>query len=268
MIDLSTIDPSDLLTAFINNYNNEQAGNENLRFELSNNKLELSILADENKQLKQQIAQQDQDLLIASQGIADAEKLTAAAKAQKAELTRVREQLTTTQQELTALNSQRNLKDQVTRVKAKSEEKSKTITRLTGELSTAKHQLNQANADKDACKKIVELQRVALGNKEAQGLYHNGDHHLVIWPQAVMMQRPDGSEFNGTNLLYLHQSGRGGFITLDPQSNKSALAPSPKGGLKPSKETIDFAHNWLYKVNQMQQGTIKDDDRVAINYNG
>lgn len=268
MTDLSTIDPSDLLTAFINNYNKEQEENENVRVELSNSKLELNVLTDENKQLKQQIAQQDKDLTIASQGIADAEKLATISAAQKTELVRVREQLTTMQQELTALNSQRNLKDQVIRVKAKSEEKSKTITRLTGELSTAQHKLNQANADKEACKKVVEMQRVALDNNKAQGLYHNGDHHLVIWPQSATMQRPDGSEFNGTNLLYLHQSGRGGFITFDPQSDKSALASSPKGGLKPSKETIDFAHNWLYKVNQMQQGEIKDDDRVAINYNG
>jgi len=268
MTDLKELHSSDLLTSFINNYNKEQEQSEICATELAETKLEINVLTDENSQLKITIAQQDADLITANKGLADADKLSANAIAQKNELARVREQLTTAQQEITALNSQKNLKDQVIRVKEKSAEKTKTITRLNGELSKTKHELNQANEDKAACKKVVEMQRIALDNNKAQGLYHNGDHHLVIWPQKNDMLRPDGSSFQGTNLLYLHQSGSGAFITFDPQSGESTLSPLPKDGLRPSIEAKDFAHNWLYKVNQLQQGEVKDDDRVAINYNG
>jgi len=269
MTDLSTIDTSDLLTAFINNYNAEQEANEQIINELEKVNTAFYLQSEENKTLKKQLEQQNQDLAKASQGIADAEKLAKVTVTQKNELALLRKQLATTQQQLTALNSAnpKKLKAQVERVKAKSEEKDKKITRLTTELSQSNHKLKQANSDKDACKKVVEALRVELDNTKAQGLYHNGDHHLVIWPQKATMLRPDGSEFQGTNLLYLHQSGRGGFITFDPQSDESKLCPSPKGGLRPSAETIDFAHNWLYKVNQVQKGEVEDDDRAPINYN-
>lgn len=264
----SILDSSELLTSFVNTYNLEQQESEENSIELTQIKLTMNLLTDENKQLKQQIAQQDNDLVTVNKGLADAQKLANTAITQKIELTRVREQLTTAQQELTTLNSQKNLKDQVKRVKEKSEEKSKTITRLNVELSTTKHELSQANEDKAACKKVVEMLKNEQGNNQAQGVYHNGDHHLVIWPQKSDMVRADGSEFQGTNLLYLHQSGRGGFITFDPQNDKSELCPQPKSGLRPSNEVKEFAHNWLYKVNQLQKGVIEDSDRTPINYNG
>jgi hypothetical protein len=267
MTELHLFDPSDLLTAFIHNYNNEQELNEKTSAELIEYKLNANVLADTNKQLKQQVAQQDNDLVIANRGLVDAQKLVNTTATQKAELTRVREQLSAMQKELTALNSQKNLKDQIKRTKEKNAEKDKTIKRLNLELSQEKHALTLANNDKVTAKALVEIQRIALENNNAQGLYHNGDHHLVIWPQTTKMQRADGSEFNGTNLLYLHQSGRGGFITFDPQDDMSKLCTAPKAGLRPSADTLKFAHNWLYKINQSQQGVIKDDDRATINYN-
>jgi len=269
MSDTTNLDSSELLTAFVEQYNLEQAENEQVIDELEQANTRCFSLSQDNEKLAQKVNEQSEDLAKASHAIADAEKLAKAAIAQKRELELVKNQLAATQQQLTELNSlnPKKLKEQIKRVKEKSEEKDKTITRLKQELSQANHKIKTSEADKATCKKLVESLRVQLDNTKAQGLYHNGDHHLVIWPQKATMQRPDGSEFDGTNLLYLHQSGRGGFITFDPQTDKSALCPSPKGGLKPSAKTMEFAHNWLFKVNQVQNGEIEDDDRAPINYN-
>ena len=110
------------------------------------------------------------------------------------------------------------------------------------------------------------LQR-QLAHDTGSGLYHNGEHHLIIWPQKTKMERPDGSVFESRALLYMHQSGRGALVSYNDQDG-TALCASPKGGLKPSKEVMEFAHNWLFKVNSLQGGTVQESDMVPVDFNG
>jgi hypothetical protein len=270
MIALNEIETNDLLAAFVTNYNDEQEAHEQTVDQLAalNDAFQLQGL--ENNTLKDKVEAQGRDLNKALAGLLDAEKLANLAIAQKRELALSRSQLSTAQQTITTLNSANpnQLKEQVKRVKAKSEEKDKINTGLKSELKQIKHKLKLAEEDKHAAKEVVELMRVNADKSKILGLYHSGDHHLVIWPQRSKIQRKDGSEFDSTNLLYLHQSGRGGFITFDPVSGESKLCAAPKGGLRPSSETISFAHNWLHKVNQEQNGHVEDEDRAAIDYNG
>jgi len=266
----STLDSSELLTDFVNTYNLEQEENEENVRQLDIAQTTVTRQANEIVTLIQQNNQQAQDLISAAQGVANGEKIEKLYQNQKAEMQLLRNRLSATQKELTAANNNgvlKKQKEQIKRVKAASDLKDKRLNTLSNKINDLTRDLTQANEDKAACKKVVELLKHEQGNNQAQGVYHHGDHHLVIWPQTATMKRPDGSEFNGTNLLYLHQSGRGGFITFDPQNDESNLSPAPKGGLRLSAEAKEFAHNWLYKVNQLQQGEIKDSDRTPINYN-
>ena len=116
-----------------------------------------------------------------------------------------------------------------------------------------------------AVNKVAELQH-KLEQNTGSGLYHNGEHHLIIWPQKTKMQREDGTTFESCSLLYLHQSGRGGLISHDPQDG-AQLCAAPKGGLRPSKDTLDFAQNWLRQVNEVQNGLVTDADMIPVNFN-
>lgn len=110
------------------------------------------------------------------------------------------------------------------------------------------------------------LQR-QLAHDTGSGLYHNGEHHLIIWPQKTKFQRQDGSTFEARSLLYMHQSGRGGLFTYSEEGG-TVFATSPKPGLKPSKEVQEFAHNWLFKVNALQDGIVRESDMVPVDFNG
>ncbi|MOA01920.1 hypothetical protein D3C78_1213470 [compost metagenome] len=57
------------------------------------------------------------------------------------------------------------------------------------------------------------------------------------------------------------------MVTYDANGG-SQLCPSPKTGLRPSQETLDFAHNWLFKVNALQAGIVHDTDMVPVDFNG
>lgn len=266
----SILDSSELLTDFVNIYNLEQQESEENARQLDLAQETVAKQTSEILTLIQQNNRQAKDLIEASKGIANGEKIEKLYQKQKSELTLLRKQLAATQQELTTANNNgiaKKQKIQIKRIKAASELKDSKIKTLTTKVNGLTNDLAQANDDKVACKKIVEMLKNEQENNQAQGLYHNGDHHLVIWPQKANMLRPDGSEYQGTNLLYLHQSGRAAFITFDPENNTSELCPQPKGGLRPSSEVKEFAHNWLFKINQLQQGEIKDEDRTPINYN-
>lgn len=65
----------------------------------------------------------------------------------------------------------------------------------------------------------------------------------------------------------MHQSGRAALFYYNEQDG-TVLAQSPKGGLKPSAATQEFAHNWLFKVNSLQGGVVHPADMEPVDYNG
>lgn len=174
------------------------------------------------------------------------------------------------QKELSSLKGGENpkkMREQIKRIKEKSISDKKRLTTAENAMKLSKRateKLIKQLQEKDQA--IYQLQK-ELSHNNGSGLYHHGDHHLIIWPEKTRVQRPGGDVFEGRALLYMHQSGRGGLITYDPTDNQSYLCKAPKTGLRPSKDVREFAKNWLYNVNELQDGIVKDKDMLAVNYN-
>ncbi len=264
-------DSSEQLSSFIQTYNLEQQQTFELQQDHDLLKNDYEQLQSKNLELIANNKQLNNDLILASKGISDAQKVATTLTAKTNELGRVRATLTATQQELSTLKSKggtQRLTAQVKRLKDTNEVNDKKVTRLNGDNNKLSHENVELKEKLKATLSIVQALNDEKSSNQPCGLYHNGDHHLVIWPQKTTMQRTDNTQFNGTNLLYLHQSGRGGFITFDPQSEESKFCDSPKGGLKIPKHVNEFANQWLYKINVLQGGDMKEEDRTAIDYNG
>ncbi|MBY0420553.1 MAG: hypothetical protein K2W88_21080, partial [Pararheinheimera sp.] len=151
--------------------------------------------------------------------------------------------------ELNALNPHK-LKEQIKRVKDKNDELTAKNTRLSKDLTEVQRLHNQTKTMlTEAHDKVIQL-RKELSLNTGSGLFHNGEHHLIVWPEESILKAADGSLFNCRSLLYLHQSGRGGLITYQ-QDVGARLCSAPKAGLKPDAKTLEFAQNWLYRVNEL-----------------
>lgn len=186
-----------------------------------------------------------------------------------AELTKSKNMIKALQDELKALRAlnPQKMKNQIARLKEKDAEQKKRIATQEQVIKVSKQATTlmqkQLNESYD---KISSLGK-ELAHEQGSGLFHKGDHHLIVWPQKTRMQKPDGSIFEGRSLLYLHQSGRGGLITYDPAEG-AKLCAAPRGGIRPSADCVEFAQNWLFNVNELQNGVVTDADMIAINYNG
>lgn len=275
----SELHSSDTLTKFIEQYNAEQIEQERQAtmhaLYRQNTSDEIAILKSKLEAEKrftaklQDDAKQDAiDLSLAAEAVESGVKIARQVTAKDNDIARLQSQLKTAQEkvrELSQLNPKK-LKEQAKRQvlaneKAQGRNKKLEIEKkeLKAEAQVLKEQRNMA------VNKVAELQR-RLEHNTGAGLYHNGEHHLIIWPQKTKMQREDGTQFESRSLLYLHQSGRGGLITHDPQDG-AQLCAAPKGGLRPSKATLDFAQTWLSQVNDIQNGAVTDADMIPVNFN-
>ncbi|WP_394293032.1 hypothetical protein [Aeromonas rivipollensis] len=179
-------------------------------------------------------------------------------------------QLSAAQQVISAaggVNGISKLREQVKRLKDGNAEKDARISQLERDNSKARHDLTTAQRQSIEAHTKIDLLQRQLAHDTGSGLYHNGEHHLIIWPQKTKFQRPDGTTFESRSLLYMHQSGRGALFTYSEESG-TEFAASPKPGLKPTKEVQEFAHNWLFKVNSLQGGIVHESDMVPVDFNG
>lgn len=275
----SELHSSDTLAKFVEQYNAEQIEQEQQAtmhaLYRQNTSDEIAILKSKLEAEKrftaklQDDAKQDAiDLSLAAEAVESGVKIARQVTAKDNDIARLQSQLKTAQEkvrELSQLNPKK-LKEQAKRQvlaneKAQGRNKKLEIEKkeLKAEAQALKEQRNMA------VNKVAELQR-RLEHNTGAGLYHNGEHHLIIWPQKTKMQREDGTQFESRSLLYLHQSGRGGLITHDPQDG-AQLCAAPKGGLRPSKATLDFAQTWLSQVNDIQNGVVTDADMIPVNFN-
>ena len=262
--------PHELLAAFVPSFNDLTG--------------QLDELSQERDELSIQNAAQHTQILDLQARIADLEKENTgcrevARKAEKigndsialqTEKARLQEQLAQLQKVVSSyggVNGINKLKEQVKRLQNGNAEKDARISQLERDNSKARHDLTTAQRQSIEAHTKIDLLQRQLAHDTGSGLYHNGEHHLIIWPQKTKMERPDGSVFESRALLYMHQSGRGALVSYNDQ-NGTALCASPKGGLKPSKEVMEFAHNWLFKVNSLQGGTVQESDMVPVDFNG
>lgn len=267
---LETAQPHELLSAFVVRFNDLTGQLD----EVSQERDELSIqTAAQHSQildLQARIADLEKENDLCRSAALEAERIAHNIIALKGEKTRLQEQLAQLQQVLSSYGGVaglKKLKEQVKRLQDGNADKEARLRQLQQDNSKYRHDLtaNQRQTI-EAHAKIDELQR-QLAHDTGSGLYHNGEHHLIIWPQKAKFQREDGTTFEARSLLYMHQSGRGGLFTYS-EDGGTVFAASPKPGLKPSKEVQEFAHNWLFKVNSLQDGVVHESDMVPVDFNG
>ncbi len=276
---LTQVHSADLLSAFIQAYNQEQVEREELEtmFELhkKNTADEIQIL---NSQLEaerrlvasqqESLAQQTADLNQAAKAIENAQTLANTTTAQLAQITTLKQQLTAAQQsvrELKQLNPKK-LKEQIKRTKEATEKAQARNNKLELEIKEYRKSIKHHEERYNECITKIRQQKAELEHNTGAGLYHKGKDHLIIWPQKTKMERPDGTMFESRSLLYLHQSGRGGLVTFDPEEG-AQLCAAPKGGLRMADETIEYAKDWLFTVNELQNGVVQDKDMIPVNHN-
>lgn len=268
-MDLSTVPISDLLTALVHGHN-EMADEMDARGD------EIARLQSQLEGYKRQCLDQAVELQLAKQDAQRYDDMIKALAKERQHSENLQRQLNLANatnkgaqqelQQLRQLNPQK-LKDQSKRVKEQNEKLTGRVAQLEREatgyiadLRASREREQQANAEN------MQLQ-LENQNASAIGIYHKGDHHLVTWPQLMSIQTADGSIIKQRPLLYMHQSGRGALLTLDPDTLELSMAASPKAGLRASDEVLQVAGQWLYKVNQQQGTNLTPDDLVVIDHN-
>lgn len=276
---INDMSASDLLAAFVGKFNDfvgefDYLASERdlLRYQfdsLKTNQQEIALLKSQLDGYKRQCSQQDDDLAMLTKSWSEALKTEQAAhNATKARLIMVEKNnagQSKELQELRQLNPQK-LKEQIKRVKDASTDKDATIARLEREAEQYRQDLKSKQKDlNSAIDKIRYEQSMGLNNS-AVGIYHKGDHHLVTWPQLMTIATEDGL-VKQRPLIYMHNSGRGALLTINPTSKEVHMAESPKGGLKPPMELLEHAGMWLYNVNVTQKTLVTNSDFCVVDLN-
>ncbi|MDW2204295.1 hypothetical protein R7007_21740 [Vibrio sp. 1636] len=261
----------DLIEAFLHCYNQQNADwdemiAENARLQqlADGYKRQANTQASEIEELKKEnkfcreMALKAEDIANQSTGLQ--QELTTA----RTQIRELRDKI----KELSGEGSPKKLKAQVKRLKDKGDEREKRITKLETDTKQLRSELTEERKNlQNSFTKIAEL-KTQLAHDTGSGLFHKDEHHLIIWPQKTKMQDQNGNQFEGRSLLYLHQSGRGGLMSYNPETEQVNLCAAPRGGLRPSEDLKEFATNWLYKVNVLQEGVVNVEDMVPVNYNG
>jgi hypothetical protein len=267
---LENAQPHELLSAFVVRFNDLSDQLDEVSLERDELSIQTAAQQTQTLDLQARIVDLEKENDLCRSAALEAERIAHNIIALKGEKTRLQEQLAQLQQVLASYGGVaglKKLKEQVKRLQDGNADKEARLRQLQQDNSKYRHDLTATQRQTiEAHTKIDELQR-QLAHDTGSGLYHNGEHHLIIWPQKTKFQRPDGSTFESRSLLYMHQSGRGALFTYSEESG-TMFAPSPKPGLKPSKEVQEFAHNWLFKVNSLQGGIVHESDMVPVDFNG
>lgn len=262
--------PHELLAAFVPSFNDltDQLD------EVSQERDELDIqLAAKHSQLldaQSRIADLEQENESCREAARKAEKIGKDSIALQTEKARLQEQLAQLQQVLASYGGVaglKKLKEQVKRLQDGNADKEARLRQLQQDNSKYRHDLTATQRQTIEAHTKIDLLQRQLAHDTGSGLYHNGEHHLIIWPQKTKFQRPDGTTFESRSLLYMHQSGRGALFTYSEEGG-TVFAASPKPGLKPTREVQEFAHNWLFKANSLQGGIVHESDMVPVDFNG
>lgn len=267
---LENAQPHELLSAFVVRFNDLSGQLDEVSQERDELDIQVAAAATTQAALLARIADLEQENERCCDAARKAEKIGNQVGALLVEKTRLQEQLNQLQQVIATyggVNGIDKLKEQNKRLKSGNTEKDARISQLERDNSKARHDLTTAQRQSIEAHTKIDLLQRQLAHDTGSGLYHNGEHHLIIWPQKTKFQRPDGSTFEARSLLYMHQSGRGGLFTYSEESG-AMFAASPKPGLKPTKEVQEFAHNWLFKVNSLQGGIVQESDMVPVDFNG
>lgn len=277
IIDVNKADMPDLIKAIANRYNQEAedwdrlvSDNQRLTQERDGYKRQAQSHQADIEKLQHNIAQLTEENDRCRKMVLEAENIATRSIAIQTENGRMKSQIFALQkeiQELKQAGDPKKLKATIAEKNSKLKDLEHSKQKLQRAMKDEQHKQEKSRIDLNkAIDKIAQLQ-TQLQHDTGSGLYHKDHHHLIIWPQKTKILDENGNEFEGRSLLYLHQSGRGGLMTMNPHTNEVNLCAAPKGGLRPCADTQEFAKNWLFKVNMLQEGMVREEDMIAVNYN-
>lgn len=170
--------------------------------------------------------------------------------------------------ELKGGDNPKKLREQIKRLKEKSLEKDAKNSRLEREAKLYRKDISDIKINYHAAIDKIKTLKAEKQNIDFTGLYHNGDHHLILWPQVITSKNEASGEVHQSRaLLHMHQSGAARLITFDVNNNTSMIHKAPAGGLRISKDAQHFADEWLFNVNVIQNGNVTPKDLQSTDLN-
>ncbi|MCG9780458.1 hypothetical protein [Photobacterium damselae] len=170
--------------------------------------------------------------------------------------------------ELKGGDNPKKLREQIKRLKDKAKEKDAKNSRLEREAKQYRQDIQDLKVKQNQAIDKIKTLKAEKQNIDFTGLYHSGDHHLILWPQVITSQNEDdGSIHQSRALLHMHQSGTARLITFDVNNNASVLHKAPAGGVRLPKEVRQFADDWLFNVNVTQNGNVTPKDLQQTDLN-
>lgn len=238
---------------------------------------ELSVLKSQLDGYKRQVTEQQLQLDVATETVkschgkikelekqlSDEQKAHVKTKSELLAISRDKSRLDNELGHLREMNPQR-LKKQNARLSEQNESYSLRIKQLEKEASEYRRQIKTRDDDLRTAVDKIRYEQATAKLNSAVGIYHDGDHHLVTWPQLVSMKLTDGTEFKQKPLLYVHQSGISSMLTINPDERELQISKAPKGGLRPPKSLIEKATQWLYDVNIIRNGVMQESDFMEL----
>lgn len=252
---------SELLEAFIGKYNDIVAENNAL---LDTN-AELQTEVTENTGAAVKLTEAHSTL---QQLITKHQALEKSAELMAQDLARTKTSLKLAQEAVQVLNQKNpdRMAEQIKRLKASNDELTAKNNRLTGDNKNLTGWNKKRDEEIKQLTGQVEKLEKLLAYNQGSGIFHSGPHHLIVWPKALKMKNADGSEYESQGLLYMHQSGRGALLTHHHELGMQ-MAASPAGGLKLNGDCEQFAKDWLFKINVLQNGIVTELDMMQSNHN-
>ena len=148
----------------------------------------------------------------------------------------------------------------------------------------AKTQKEQTKRNQKSIKaKEARIAKLEKGNKsdlqlqQLTTVYHKGNDQLIIWPRSMKIGIV-GDEWEQTVLLYTNS--RGCFVTLFLDRENEAHCSTfmndfsgtkdqtrkliNKNTMQVPEEVAEFAKNWMYKVNVMNDGKLEPIDLICV----
>ncbi|WP_133153365.1 hypothetical protein [Enterovibrio norvegicus] len=226
--------------------------------------------------LEAQVAERDEILGVAKLVADEKIRMEKVAASQRARIDQLERELSMSRQrggelqkQLTQLKSGDNpqkLKAQNQRLKENGKEKDAKNARLEREAKIYRKEIKELNIKQNqAFDKIKALK--AQGG-ELTGVFHKGDHHLIVWPQTIKSKSEEsGITHESRALLHMHQSGTARLITYDRDNAQLVIHKAPAGGVRLNKEIERFAEDWLFNVNITQSGNVTAADLLQTNLN-
>jgi hypothetical protein len=232
-----------------------------LKLQVNNLTTRLDDVTGQNQQLKNTVAEfEERFKALAKQKdvvLLNAEKINQRIEQEQRETTQAKNEVVDLKVQLKAYkeiaNSPKKIREKIKDFQAR-------LLKEKGITEQHKKNLVAANGEVKAFKKeIMELSH-KLAVSDITQLHKNGKDYICLFPHQL--GDIEGFEAGQVPLLYMHASGRSSLVLLN-DDGEAELVPSPKGGLRPQKSTLEHCGQSLRRF-KSQGWKLTDSDVKSI----